>query len=659
MCGIAGIVSLDSPIEKMNLYIEQMTNRLRHRGPDDAGFMLLDKLDSPTTAGNNDTTEESWTSSFAYSPKSNIRDLHKPSSIAIGHRRLSVIDDSAAGHQPMCNKEGNIWLVLNGEIYNHNELRKELKKLGGNFISRSDSEVLLQAYETWGIDCLKKLNGMWSFIIYDSRVKKMYGSRDRTGVKPLYFFKDKNFFCFASEVKAFFDLPFVGKKTNEFACFNYLFNGIVEKHGETLLENISEFPPSHYFSLDLNTGDLAFHKYFNIEVNTELGHYSRKQAEIYSSELKHLLIKAVDSHLNSDIPVGFCLSGGIDSSSIVCIAQQLKKEKSIENLGDRLTVFTAVNAQDGYCETKWAQSLVNKYNLEWHPVHCTSADMVRLLPQIIQATDSPLISTSTYAHYNVLQSAQQQGIHVLLEGVGADELFTGYSSFYTSLYLDYLKSSRFIDLARELASLNNSPYRIKDFLRSCSRNLIGQSSLRPESDFFTKQAWHTYSRKAYYSDECIAKSLPENLQDYFTNHYLKNLLRLGDKSSMQFSVETRVPFADDISLMQFAFSIPSVYKIYDGWSKRVLRDSMEGIIPDEIRWRTDKLGFSTPQDNWISEINSTLKKIILDSQSNCQLVDKDKILKSWDGIFHQNNSKLKEFIFRYTNYLVWEQTVNS
>ncbi len=666
MCGIAGILQLNNHSVVLNSFIEEMTETLRHRGPDDAGFLMVDNDGTIEIAGNNSTASITWESNFQYTPRKEIGSLSQPSKLAFGHRRLSVIDVSAAGHQPMCNSTQDIWLVMNGEIYNYLELRHELESLGHRFITQSDTEVLLKAYEQWGRDCFQRFNGMWSFVIYDKKKNLLFGSRDRTGVKPFYYFLNNNYFCFASEPKALVKLPFVNTGINESAVFNHLVLGRVDVDGSTLFKNIVELPPATYFELDIPSHTFSINKYFQLEVNSKLGKYNKQEEEKLVSEIRELSFDAVEKRLRSDIPVGFCLSGGIDSSGIVCMAHEISKQKNIKSIGERLTAFTAINHFKHSDERHWAEKVIDKLNINWVKADCTSKDLLEKLPEIIYYQDSPLISTSTYAQYKVMEAAGNSKIQVLIDGQGGDELFAGYAPFYTSLYLDFLKNFKYGALFNEIKHARNSAYSFPIFAISSFKIFTENTFpeflkpawtrfIRPETPYFDKNFWNENSRHMTLAKDQGWQATNLLLEEYFSGYFLKNLLRWEDRCSMRFSIESRTPFSDDLALMERVFQIPSVYKIHDGWNKNLLRKALKGVLPDEIRLRTDKMGFSTPQNQWLIEINLQMKKMVQELSDSTHFVNKEKLLQNWEKIFSSNQPKLQSFAFYYLCYLIWQK----
>jgi asparagine synthase (glutamine-hydrolysing) len=666
VCGISGIVSKNSP-ENISQSLQKMNNSLRHRGPDDEGYVLFAQNEQWICYGN-DTNKNSLISTRAYAPKKPISETYAADiKFGFAHRRLSIIDLSDGGHQPICAGEnGNYWMVCNGEIYNYIELRDELIALGYVFDSGSDMEVLLKAYICWGFKCLEKFNGMWAFVIYDKQKNILFGARDRFGVKPLYYTQNDRHFAFASEHKAITRLPSYTPEINPNAIFPHLIYGNVELEPESFFKGIFELLPSHYFIYNLHNNIFKTTRYYTLPYNTHNPAFKQAEFEIARKKLYSLTEEAVKIRLRSDIPVGFCLSGGLDSSTIVSISSQLHQKENISPLKDGIKAFTASNISD--CdETAWAQIVAQKYNIDWHSDIITSETLVDELEEIIYHQDIPLYSTSTYAQNRVMRLAKKHNMSILLDGQGGDEIFAGYQSFYTA-YLNQLVST--VDAKtfyNEIRSLGNSPFGLTSYANSLLKIVMDKSlpvnlkksfshRMKPEFAILNQQRAKDYQHQIQFSGEFRNKSLNHLLSDYCTGYYLKNLLRWEDRCSMQYSIESRTPFSDDINLIEFAFSLPANYKIKNGWSKYILRQAIAGTVPDAIRWRKDKKGFSIPQTTWLMEKSNELKALFFNYRDldTYGLADKLYIENQWDIIFgDQTNFKLMDVIFRYINYLVW------
>jgi asparagine synthase (glutamine-hydrolysing) len=666
MCGIAGIALLNGKTKPLHTDISHMTNRIAHRGPNDAGYAMFFGDHTVKTAGDKSTAQNSWQSFHAYSPKSHIEELSSDANIAFGHRRLSVIDTSPGGHQPMCSIDQQLWVVFNGELYNYIELRSELETAGYVFQTKSDTEVLINAYLQWGSSCLSHFNGMWSFVIYDKRRRILFGARDRSGVKPFYYTLQDDVFCFASEIKAFMDLPYVDKTVNDVSIAQYLALGVVENNGGTFFSSIRELEPSHSFVLDVTNGKFEISKYFELQVLNNFERFNSFNANNYAVELKEYLFDAVYKRLRSDIPVGFCLSGGIDSSSIVSIANTLRERGVGKSTGERMIGFTSVNGIPGVDEKHWAELVTKHYGMEWHTTSCTSQDMISMLPDMVYYQDSPLISTSTYAQFKVMQLADSHNIRVLIDGQGSDEMFAGYNYFYPSFYLELLKHGALNSLASELVNTKNGSFTMSQLIKAWgkltmdkvlpnNRKIATLKKVHPEISFINGDYEHHLFEQWNYS--APYSSLPTNdlLSQSFFGYNLKNLLRWEDRCSMKYSVESRTPFADDLPLMEYTATIPSVYKIHKGTNKAVLREALKDILPTAIYNRKDKLGFSTPEMIWLNELEPQLFQSI-QASSSIGFIDKQKLLKYWSKSFKNNNIGFLRFIFRYYNLLLWQNS---
>ena len=334
MCGIIGIVS-NKELTSNNF--KNALNKLKHRGPDDEGYLLYNGKDILQCSGS-DTIETLKRQISLIDNVSNFKQF-----LFLGHRRLSIIDLSPAGHQPMEYNDSNLWIVYNGEIYNYKELRNELEKDGYIFKTHTDTEVILASYLRWGYECLNKLNGMWAFCICDKRKSILFCARDRFGIKPFYYYFDGDSFAFASEIKALIDLPFVNTSDNSEAIIPYLYFGLHDFGEQTFFQGIKQLLPGHYLIFNINTKSIELKKYYEIRFNPELGTYDEGNAKVYSEQFFNLFKDAIRLRLRSDVSVGTSLSGGLDSSSVVCMMSHLlKTEPEYQRvIGKKIKSFTA------------------------------------------------------------------------------------------------------------------------------------------------------------------------------------------------------------------------------------------------------------------------------------------------------------------------------
>jgi len=667
MCGIAGILKKDPSVTDLSVMLGRMCQALRHRGPDDEGYACF--ADEEVFAcGGNDTPAGSRETNLPYAAHYDIAGLSEDIFLGLAHRRLSVIDLTPAGHQPMCNANQSVWVVFNGEIYNYWELREELEAKSVRFVSNTDVEVMLKAFEYWGMDFTAKLNGMWSFVLYDRRSNCLIGCRDRFGVKPFYYYNSSQFFAFASEQKALLQLPIV-TGINPEAVGDYLVNSRIEAGEQGLYSNIKELMPSHYMIYNLGTNTLELKRYYTLNYNKNNEKFDAGEFRKMAHQVGEKLTRAITLRLRSDVNVGFCLSGGIDSSSIIGVSHQVNAGHSLQQLGSQLHAFTAVCDDPAVDESRWAAMVSDKYNLVWHKKPCSASRLFDELENIIHYQDSPLFSASTYAQSAVMKLAREKGVTILLDGQGGDELFAGYVPFYISYYLELLRHFRLKAFATEMASLSHAPLNHNIIARSMAKILISEvfpSSVQDcifkknhkEISFISRDFFGGDSKFVRTNNGYSSKDLNTALFGFFTGGYLRNLLRWEDRCSMQYSVESRTPFADDIELIEYVFSLASVYKIHQGRSKYLLREAMGSLLPEGIYRRTDKLGFATPQSLWLKQSQQRMKQIIsdlsgLDSE---KFGDAAALLKNWDTIFMKpENSKMMDFVWRYMNFLMWRK----
>lgn len=644
MCGIAGFFSASY---QDNNIILSLTNTLKHRGPDDEGYLAVDteNLKVFELIGDDSVINGE-----------HIKNFKDNANLFLGHRRLSIIDPTPAGHQPMANDDKTIWIVFNGEIYNYLEIRDELKSKGYIFKTASDTEVIIKAYEEWGFDCLHKFNGMWAFVILDLRKKFLFGARDRFGVKPLYYYWDNQNFAFASEIKALLKLPFYKKEINDRAVFDYLVFAWSEKEEETFFKGIYELMPSNYFILNLKSNHLLKEQYYQLKYNDKSEVFDESKAKEYIDKTRFYIEKAVRLRLRSDVPIGSCLSGGVDSSSIVCIINNFLKNEKIENIGDRQKVFTAVYENESIDESKWANIVVKKTNSDWKKIYPKYETLINELEDLIYFQDIPFASTSIYAQYKVMEEVKKNNVKVLLDGQGADELFTGYTSYYLAFYKELISTLSFSHLFSEIKYNENAPWGYLGIFKELLKNELiirlpenifcklfiknrGELKLLPEDFILTNKDQIVFFRDIHY------KNLNQMLFKFMTLDNLKQLLRYEDRNSMRFSIEARAPFSDDINLIEYVFNVAGVYKIHNGWSKYLLRQSMKGVVPDEILFRRDKIGFATPCDKWNEYILRDM----------CDIVN--NLLRDYFGQNKLDSPigflKGKSFSWRFVNFALW------
>ena len=597
MCGIFG--QWDTAGRAVNVaHVRSATTTLRHRGPDDEGFLLAStRAGRYVHCGGRDTP--------ASIPGPRIDSVLDDSfDLALGFRRLSILDLSPAGHQPMPSGDGRLCIVFNGEIYNYRELRDELAALGHRFKGASDTEVLLAAYERWGADCLHRLNGMWAFAVWDRQDRTLFLARDRFGVKPLHYVWRDGRFAFASEIKALVGphgVPFVA---NEEAVYRYLLAGHLPspQGGDTFFAGVHAVPPGH--CVRVTGGGVELRRYYRLpEPRDEPAACTARTVEEY----RELFIDAVRLRLRADVPIGSCLSGGVDSSSIVCVVNRLMRDDGVaaSQIGERQKTFSAVyDSRGAYDESAHIEVVIGATGAERNYTIPTAERLRADLPRLVWHQDEPFPTTSMFAQWCVMAKARERGVTVLLDGQGADEALAGYRPFDIFL-ADMVRRRRYagaLAAGREIRAttgLRAAPLLARALLRQLPAR--GLDHLRAKRAVAATRAMSRDFAAAY--DPApryrpVNRSMSAYLRELFDETSIPHLLRYEDRNSMAFSVEGRVPFLD-YRLVEFSLTRAHACCIRDGWTKWVLREAMSGLVPHEIAWRRDKVGFETPERDWL------------------------------------------------------------
>lgn len=665
MCGIAGIVSYNTDFQVKESIIP-MINEIKHRGPDDEGCVFVSDSNTTPTFGF-DTPNEVKESTLPYTPKISSETYNEQANIVLGHRRLSILDLSAHAHQPMCNETENYWIVFNGEIYNYKGIREELIAKGHQFTSNSDTEVVLKAFIEWGKSCVNKFNGMWSFVIYDKTTKKLFGARDRFGVKPFYFINNKNHFAFCSEIKGLLKIQGFQKEINPAAVYDFLVSSKLEIDDETFFKNIFELKPANLFELDTLTGNLTVEKYYTLSYNKKWESIKSSELPNVISDIKKKVINAVDIRLNADVKTGSCLSGGIDSSAIVTTINQLLKEKEINPIGKEQEVFTASYPSTSIDESKWAKIVVDKTKTNWNQTFPDAQSIEKQLTDLVYAQDIPFGSSTSFSQFKVMELIHNKGVKVSIDGQGADELFAGYPNHYASSIINGINSFSFASVFKNLGAkdgtFSNHSQILKLPLQSLYIKCFPNSYFKklkakqPELSYIKPGFIKNQNNRLHLINDKFKANLNQLLHYQFTDCGLKQLLRTADRSSMHFSVETRMPFVDDNELVESVFKISGKSKIKDGKSKFLLREAMKELLPQEIYNRTDKLGFSTPEKQWFVVLKPYFKSI-LSEQKNDEFVNWEEMNDNFDEIYENAlNTNISRF-WRFIIFALWRKVYN-
>ena len=651
MCGIAGIVKFKSSDIDLVSSIQKMDAAIEHRGPDGNGYLIIND-DSATPAFSEHTPSSIIESRILHKPIQKLNDTNNAQAILL-HRRLSIIDVQATGYQPMCNTNKDIWITHNGEIYNYVELREELLKLGHTFHTASDTEVILAAYKQWGADCVNRFNGMWAFVIYDKNKKQLFASRDRFGVKPFYYIHIGSVFAFASEQKALIASSLIEFKPNNKAIFDYWMFSSMEKEEEGMFSGIIELFPSHNLTLNIETGELKKWKYYTLPYTKVYDTETFNEKEVIE-KIQSLVLDSIKLRLRSDVTVGSCLSGGIDSSSIVSAIHKMNHTS--------LNTFTVAFKDKKIDESHWAKIVSDDTNSKAHTVTPDSKELLADIKNLIYCQDIPIWSTSTYAQYRVMQLIKENNIKVVLDGQGGDELFAGYESYYFYYLQDILRNqgvNTFVKASKEIQKLVPSVKQyfkqlvLKEYLYKlpATSQLQARLSIHSELKYLNRDFLNEHVNHLNEKPEQL-DSLNEALAYDFTNTLLKVYLKCEDRCSMWHSVESRTPFADDINLIEYVFSIPYKYKIQQGKLKPLLREAMRGIVPQQVLDTKDKKGYLTPGPTWIADIKDDLR-YIFENPVIDNYMDRKKILKDYDKLFNNPGKPDNSRIFKMIAFPLW------
>mgnify|MGYP000862511730 FL=1 len=562
MCGIAGIVRLDgAPVSAERIGL--LTDLIAHRGPDDAG-------------------------------------VHVDGHVGLGHRRLSIVDLSPAGHQPMPNGDGSLWIVFNGEIYNHEALRAELAALGHGFRSTTDTEVILAAYRQWGEACVQRFEGMWAFAIWEPARQRLFCSRDRLGIKPFHYALTPAGFAFASEIKSVLASGLVSVRPNPEALRLQLVYRARASNQTTCFEGVLQLPPAH--NAVLADGRLVLSRYWNAE--DALADRDERAGD-HAERFRELIGQAVHSHLRSDVPVGACLSGGLDSGTLVALAAR--------QTATPLRTFSVTYPGTVHDESRYIHALRGHVdNLDGTETSPDGRDLIDVLERSTWHYEEPVWGGSVYSWWQVMKSVHAGGIKVVLNGQGADELLAGYPRYYPTYLRQLLLGGKVPTLQRNFEGFRAQQGDLSrlglwrelatpfwpDWLRRAARtagrgNAFDDRFLSAELRAMSSPAAEALARRAF-------SDLDTHLLSDLTTTRLPELLQAEDRFSMAFSIESRVPFLDR-AFVEYGIALPARQKIDNGVTKVVLREAMRGTVPDETLDRRDKQGYPTPANDWLRQ----------------------------------------------------------
>jgi asparagine synthase (glutamine-hydrolysing) len=532
--------------------------------------------------------------------------------VALGHRRLSIIDLSPAGWQPMLSADHKAAIVYNGEVYNYVELREELRGLGHAFRTDSDTEVLLAGWAQWGEGCLSRLNGMFAFALHDAVRGVLFCARDRFGVKPFYYHHREGLLAFASEIKALAHHPEVPFEPDDRVLSGFLTEGFLDEGSHTFFKDIASLPAGHVLAYDLGSRRLSVRRWYDLPA-------PQTTRDLPAEAFKSLLEDAVRLRLRSDVEVGTCLSGGLDSSSIVALASSLGSGPA---QGRGHASFTVTYADPGFTESRFVDAVVARTGVSSHRVAPSARDFSADFAPFLAAQDEPVPSLGMYSQYSVMKLARGAGIKVLLDGQGADEALAGYHYQFGPFLAETLRRRGLGALGAEIGDLHAVTGRSRAFLASLALYhslplsgvvVKGARRIFRTHASFDPGAFDPAFRNGARGEESERHRPCPSLQAERHRDLMRTsipaLLRYEDRSSMAFGIEARLPFLD-YRLVEAAMALPATSLIRGGFTKRILRDAMSGLLPDEVCWRRDKLGFPTPERRLLAESASFVREAL-------------------------------------------------
>jgi asparagine synthase (glutamine-hydrolysing) len=641
MCGIGGII-LASPGLIKRERVQRLLDHLEHRGPDDSGVLCY---------RNGQISLQ------------RVIDRDFIGDAVLVHRRLSILDLSAAGRQPMGTRDGRYHIVFNGEIYNYLEIRNELEQRGHTFRSRSDTEVLLAAYANWGEKALTRLIGMFALAVLDIRDRTLFLARDFFGIKPLYYTQCGDGFGFASEIKAMLQLPGVSRRVHPQRFYDYLRFGITDHAEETLFLDIHQVPAGHYLKISLDSSHAARPvRYWSLDLSKK----SDLSFDEAAYRVRDLFLESVRLHLRSDVPVGAALSGGVDSSSIVMAMRHLEPTLNIH-------VFSYVADDLTLSEERWVDIIGQSANATVHKVRPDVNELVSDLDDLVELQEEAFASTSIYAQKRIFQQARKAGIKVMLDGQGADEMLGGYHYFVAARLGSLLRAGRWSDASQLLLKASGTPGLSIAWLGLRTADVLMPSCLQAFLRALVKREFNPrWMNMRWFDQHDVKQGIPSltngnaaagdpkdlltlSLYDSLMHSSLPHLLRYEDRNSMSFSIESRVPFLTP-TLVQFLLALPEEYIVAsDGTTKAVFRKAMRGIVPDAILDRRDKIGFETPEKQWLFGERAWVEGVLTsEAAMQVQALDWNVVQREWQSIL-RGRQRFDSRVWRWLNTVLWAQ----
>jgi asparagine synthase (glutamine-hydrolysing) len=543
-------------------------------------------------------------------------------------------------------------LVFDGKILNKSDL---YSLLSINSDSGKDAGLASLLFRKYGTACFKMIKGFWSIIVLDRKNGVIYAARDHFGNRPLFFCDTSNQFAVATESRALYTLFDDCRSINRNTVIDFLLWGDIGKFDQFFFNDIHSVEPSYYVKYTISTGKTSVEKYYTLPCNRSDDSYHKDSEKKCLDTIRHLLAESVYNNLKLyNEPVAIGVSGGMDSSSLLCTARQTNPDKTI-------VAYTTTDKYDGG-EVKWAEIVVRHTGVDWIKVVCTSEDIVEKLAYANKIHNVPLYNASSLAQYRIMEEVKKQGLSIVIDGQGGDEMLGGYPAYFP-LHLKVLRANgEWLSWWHELMSVKNSGLSVKEMLARRIKLIAKQiyydnlklalNARREEYNSLLPQTRDAYFKQPLPITTTKKQVLNDALYESYTK-YLANILRWGEHSAAAFGIECVMPLSDSTDLAEYVFSIPSAYKIHDGWNKYLLRKSMVGLVPDEICWRKQKMGFYIPEQNWLNELGDVIIDTIRKSEDPEGCINKKYMMENWSRLYSPSNPIYQRFAFRCYSYLLW------
>ncbi len=660
MSAIGGIIALTKPETPICEFVTQIMDRMPHRGRQDQGYITINGNYVKEFFG-----ADTHSAVRNLTPQAQIQEAPSDAWFAMGYRLGMIYPDfHPKAHQPYSNDSKTIWAVLDGEIFNSVELAKQIKAEGISIETDDQIEILVKGYQLWRERILNRIEGSFSFVLYDRTEDKLFGARDAFGVKPFYYSHDENYFAFGSELKSLFGLPFISKKMSKSAVYDYLILGQSETNVQSLFRGISELLPGTAFSLLLPKGSIKIWSYFHLSTDSKIDRYSRNKVSTLAHRLRKSLVSNAGNHLSPGYSTAYRITSDLESIVFPYLLKESIREIRLQERPDPSSIYKGMFASvyDSQQDLDYANKMTDELGVELLSATCTFRDFTENLLKVCHLQDIPFTNLDVFAQFKMLNKAKELGVNIVVEPIGGPQLFSSSDSHFTQFMEDILLKGQY---SLFMDNLLNSPGPMSKKLNLIfllSRKLLFKTTADDirETLFKTNQEEFSYIKdnfKDRYAKnlENSIKSIPESLNQLLVNEFggpfVKEKLRTSDRNSQYFGVEVRLPFASDRNLADTMIKSSSIYKVRGGQTGNLLRKAMRGIIPETTLKSREQILRLQKENHWLLDAREELKEFITPDLDD--FIDSRKVKKDWDQLFLNSNTKRDDFLWRVINLGIW------